>query len=144
MRTGQERSNPIAGLPTALNRIPVEILERARAWLRARPEADVQRLGVVGASKGGEFALVLASIYDWIGAVVAFVPSDTVWQGSAAGHGIVGSGWRPTTMHNTGVFNDGGTPEADARAQADAWTKMLAFLSEQLFVRPRSIQQRAR
>jgi dienelactone hydrolase len=242
-------SNPIAGLPTALNRIPVEILERSRDWLRARPEADVQRFGVVGASKGGEFALVLASIYDWIGAVVAFVPSDTVWQGfeygapedsmgsswsrhgvdlpflpqtgqrqeiirgrqpgaapielarvsksnratasveriaaatipverskaalllvgggddrtgdsgasvdritrrleqshyqfpyevllyPGAGHGIVGSGWRPTTTHNTGVFNDGGTPEADARAQADAWTKMLAFLSEQLFVR---------
>jgi dienelactone hydrolase len=243
-------SNAIPGLPTALNRIPVELLERARNWLRARPEADVQHFGVVGASKGGEFALVLASIYDWIGAVVAFVPSDTVWQGfgygvpedsmgsswsrhgidlpflpqtgqrqeiirgrqpgaapielarvsqtnraaasaqriaaatiaverskaalllvgggddrtgdsgasveriarrlegshyrfpyealvyPAAGHGIVGSGWRPTTMHNTGVFNDGGTPEADARAQADAWTKMLAFLGEQLFLRP--------
>jgi hypothetical protein len=54
----------------------------------------------------------------------------------AAGHGIVGSGWRPTTMHNTGVFNDGGTPEADARAQADAWTKTLAFLGERLFMRP--------
>jgi BAAT / Acyl-CoA thioester hydrolase C terminal len=54
----------------------------------------------------------------------------------AAGHGIVGSGWRPTTLHNTGVFNDGGTPEADARAQADAWTKMLAFLGERLSTRP--------
>ena len=243
-------ANAIAGLPTALNRIPVELLERAREWLRARPEADVQRLGVVGASKGGEFALVLASIDDWIDAVVAFVPSDTVWQGfeygapedsmgsswsrhgvdlpflpqtgqrqevirgrqpgappielarvskanraaasvqriaaatipverskaalllvgggddrtgdsgasverlsqrlasshyrfpyealvyPAAGHGIVGSGWSPTTLHNTGVFNDGGTPEADARAQADAWTKMLAFLGERLFMRP--------
>ena len=243
-------ANAIAGLPTALNRIPVELLERARNWLRTRPEADVQRLGLVGASKGGEFALVLASIYHWIGAVVAFVPSDTIWQGfeygapedsmgsswsrrgvdlpflpqtgqrqeiirgrqpgappielarvskssraaasaqriaaatipverseaalllvgggddrtgdsgasvdrialrleraryrypyealvySAAGHGIVGSGWRPTTTHNTGAFNDGGTPEADARAQADAWSKMLAFLGERLFMRP--------
>lgn len=242
-------SNSIAGLPTALNGIPVELLERARDWLRARPEADVQRFGVVGASKGGEFALVLASTYEWITAVVAYVPSDTVWQGfeygkpedsmgsswsrhgvdlpflpqtgqrqevirgrqpgaspielarvsqanraaasvqrlaeatipierskaalllvgggddrtgdsgasverlsrrlksahyrfayqalvyPAAGHGIVGSGWRPTTLHNTGVFNDGGTPEADARAQADAWTKMLAFLGERLSTR---------
>jgi dienelactone hydrolase len=239
-------ANAVAGLPTALNRIPVELLERARDWLRARPEADVQRFAVVGASKGGEFALVLASIYDWIQAVVAFVPSDTVWQGfeygspeesmgsswsrrgvdlpflpqtgqrqeiirgrqpgarpielarisksnraaataariaaatipverseaalllvgggddrtgdsgasverisrrlqrahyrfpyeallyRAAGHGIVGSGWRPTTTHNTGVFNDGGTPEADARAQADAWTRMLGFLASEL------------
>jgi hypothetical protein len=39
-------------------------------------------------------------------------------------------------VHNTGVFNDGGTPEADARAQADAWTKMFAFLGERLFMRP--------
>jgi dienelactone hydrolase len=244
------RTEAIAGVPTALNRIPVELLERARNWLQARPEADVGRLGIVGASKGGEFALVLASIYDWIGAVVAFVPSDTVWQGfeygtpedsmgsswsrhgvelpflpqtgqrqeiirgrqpgaapielarvskanraaasaqriaaatipierskaallligggddrtgdsgasvariarrlershyrfpyealvyPAAGHAIVGSGWRPTTTHNTGVFNDGGTPEADARAQADAWTKMLGFLSQRLFKLP--------
>jgi hypothetical protein len=28
-------------------------------------------------------------------------------------------------MHNTGIFNDGGTPEADAHSQADAWSKML-------------------
>jgi dienelactone hydrolase len=237
---------PIDGLPTALNRIPVELLERGRAWLARRPEADVSRLGVVGASKGGEFALVLASTYPWIRAAVAYVPSDLVWQGfaygvsesamgsswtrggedlpfvpetgqraeilrgrqpgaapielarvaraniaaataqilaaaaipversraallmigggddrtgdsgasvtrlgarlrragyprrfetlvyPAAGHGIVGTGWRPTTDHNTGVFNDGGGPEADARAQADSWPKVLRFLTTSL------------
>src|SRR3984957_20705717 len=37
-----------------------------------------------------------------------------------AGHGIVGTGWRATALHNAGVFNDGGTAEADAHAAADS------------------------
>jgi len=32
-------------------------------------------------SKGAEFALIAASQYSWIGAVVAVVPSDVVWEG---------------------------------------------------------------
>jgi len=59
----------------------VETIEHARDWLADRPEVDRQRIGVVGASKGAEFALVAASRYDWIKAVVACVPSDVVWQG---------------------------------------------------------------
>jgi dienelactone hydrolase len=50
----------------------------------------------------------------------------------AAGHVLLGTGWRPTTTDNTDVFQDGGTPEADAHAQAESWTKMLAFLGRQL------------
>jgi dienelactone hydrolase len=236
----------IPGVATALNRIPVEELEQARAWLAARPEVAVSRFGIVGASKGGEFALELASIYEWVNAAVAYVPSDIVWQGFGygvseatmgsswtrdgkdipflpqtgqrdeiirgrqpgaapielarisranisaaspqdlasasipiershaalllvgggddrtgdsgasveravnrlrrasysfpyqaliyphAGHGIVGTGWRPTTTHNTGAFNDGGTPQADAEAQADSWVKTLEFLRSML------------
>jgi dienelactone hydrolase len=239
-------SDAIPGVPTALNRIPVEQLEKARAWLAARPEVAISRLGIVGASKGGEFALELASIYEWVNAAVAYVPSDIVWQGFGygvseatmgsswtrhgedipflrqtgqrdeiirgrqpgaapielarisranisaasseelaaasipiershaalllvgggddrtgdsgasveragnrlkresyrfpyqaliyphAGHGIVGTGWRPTTTHNTGIFNDGGTPQADAEAQADSWIKALEFLRSEL------------
>jgi dienelactone hydrolase len=84
----------IAGVPTEVSRIPVERLEQARAWLKRRREADVARFGVVGASKGGEFALVLGSLYKWIDAVVAFTPSDVVWQGSRRGNiGSTGSSW---------------------------------------------------
>ena len=43
-----------------------------------------------------------------------------------------GTGWRPTTTHNVGVFNDGGTPETDARAQAESWVRMIAFLMREL------------
>jgi dienelactone hydrolase len=237
----------IEGVPTALHRIPVELLEKARSWLAGRSEADVARFGVVGGSKGGELALVLASTFDWIDAVVAFAPADRVWQGfrygsgedgmgsswtrggidlpfvpeiglrdelvqgrkpggeirlarvrrasfasagpetlaaaripiersraalllvgggddevadsgpcverlkemldkaryarpyqalvyPEAGHAVFGTGWRPTTMSNAGPFKDGGTPEADAHAQADSWARMLEFLQRELAV----------
>lgn len=236
---------PVPGVPEALNGIPVEAIERVRAWLATRPEADIERFGIVGASKGGEFALLLASIYPWIDAAAAFVPSAWVNQGfnygagevgtgsswsragrdlpflpetglgeevrgfavpggevrmarihrdnharatprtlaaaaipversraafflagggddqagdsgvsveavaarlrrahyrrpvdarvyPQAGHLIVDTGWRPTTTHNNGPSQDGGTPEADARAQADGWAGLIAFLDREL------------
>jgi dienelactone hydrolase len=238
-------TEPVPGAPTALNRIPVETLEQARAWLARRPEADVERFGIVGASKGGEFALVLAATYAWIDAVAAFTPSAFVTQGfnygqgepgmgsswsrggkdmpflpqtglgaevrnyrvpggevhmarvraanmaaasrellaaaaipversraafflagggddqtgasgdsvarvaerlrragydrpvdariyAGAGHLIVDSGWRPTTTHNDGPSQDGGTADADARAQADSWQGMIDLLKREL------------
>lgn len=84
-----------AGVSTSFNLIPVEQLERVQAWLAKRPEADVGRFGIVGASKGGEFALVLASIYPWIDAVAAFTPSAHVTQGFRYGSGEIGmsSSW---------------------------------------------------
>lgn len=236
-------SSAVAGVPTTLKQIPVELLEKARGWLKARPEVDIERFGVVGYSKGGEFTLVLASSYDWINAAVAYSPSDFVWQGiqygggttnsswsragrdlpfvpttgtreaiakgrqsgskiylapiakanleaasperlsaaaipvershaalllfgggddqlwdcgasveraaarlkraaypyryatvlyPGAGHDLAGTGWRPTTTDNTDPIQDGGTPEADAHAQAESWTKMLDFLNREL------------
>lgn len=235
----------IEGVPTALHRIPVELIEKTRAWLATRREADVERFGIVGGSKGGEFALVLASTYDWIDVAAAFVPADLVWQGfqfrggevgmgsswtrggqdlpfvpevglrdeilngrkpggevrlarvhkanlaaaspatlaaaripiershaalllaggdddqtgdsgasvrraaatlrraryaypidvlvfPKAGHGIVGTGWTPTTTHNSGPFKDGGTPEADAQAQVEGWAHLMALLKREL------------
>ncbi|MEH0167982.1 acyl-CoA thioesterase/bile acid-CoA:amino acid N-acyltransferase family protein [Paucibacter sp. JuS9] len=53
-----------------------------------------------------------------------------VYEG--AGHAIVGSGYAPTTMHNAGPMKMGGSPEADARAQGDAWPRMIAFLKRTL------------
>jgi dienelactone hydrolase len=68
-------------LPVVHMNVSVETIEHARDWLAGRPEVDGRRIGIVGASKGAEFALVAASRYDWITAVVACVPSDVVWQG---------------------------------------------------------------
>jgi dienelactone hydrolase len=233
--------NAVAGVPTTLKRIPIELLEKVRTWLGRRPEVDVKRIGMIGYSKGAELTLVVASTYDWIRVAVAYAPSDVVWQGipsgddsasswsyqgrelpflpttgmrdaiakgrqegkvviarvlqasidtaspealtaaaipversraallligggddqlgdsgacvirlaarlkraaythpketllyPAAGHVLIGTGWRPTTTDNADVFQDGGTPEADALAQAESWTKMLAFLGRHL------------
>jgi dienelactone hydrolase len=223
----------------------VELVEKARSWLARRPEADVRRLAILGASMGGEFALVAASHFPWIRAVAAFTPSAFVTQGFAfgtgeqglgsswtvagrplaflpqtgmageiakyrlpggevrlasirraalkaaspgaiaaatikversraafllagggddqtgasgdsvariaerlrdhhyprpvevliypeAGHLIVGTGWLPTTSHNSGPSQDGGNAEADAKAQEDSWFKMLAFFRREL------------
>ena len=71
----------IPGVPTSHSEVPVETIERARAWLAKRPEADVDRLGLYGVSKGAEFAVLAASVYPWVKAAVAVVPSDVVWEG---------------------------------------------------------------
>lgn len=49
-----------------------------------------------------------------------------------AGHAIGGHGWSPTTTYNEGFMRMGGRPEADARAQAEAWPRLLAFLRDSL------------
>lgn len=49
-----------------------------------------------------------------------------------AGHSLSGNGWGPTTQYNAGPSKSGGTPEGNARAQADAYPKMIAFLKRTL------------
>jgi dienelactone hydrolase len=45
-----------------------------------------------------------------------------------AGHLLNGSGWSPTTHYDMGQQKHGGRPDANARAQAQAWPAMLEFL----------------
>lgn len=68
-------------LPNEHRNVPLELLERARDWLSERPEAAVDRIGLVGNSKGGEFAMVGAATFPWVRAAVGCVPSDVVWEG---------------------------------------------------------------
>lgn len=72
-------------LPPAFADIPLERLEQARDWLAAQPDVDATRIGVMGTSKGAEFALSAAVRMPWIKAVVAMVPSDVVWEGWGPG-----------------------------------------------------------
>lgn len=73
------------GLPAGLELIPLEYFEKALAALAADLAVDAGRLGVVGVSKGGEAALLLASRLPQLRAVVAFVPSSHVFQSIADG-----------------------------------------------------------
>ena len=68
-------------LPGSFIDIRVDQLADLRAALARMPGADVERFGLLAGSKGSEFALIAASHYPWIDAVVAYTPSDLVWEG---------------------------------------------------------------
>lgn len=72
----------LPGLPEQVINVPLEYFGRALAWLRARPEWNGGRVGVLGTSKGGELALLLGTTYpEDVGAVVGVVPSGLVFEG---------------------------------------------------------------
>lgn len=77
----------ITDLPEALEERPVEYVQDAIDWLRARPEVAESPVGVGGASAGGELALIAAAHLDGIGAIVS-------WHGRLALSGSRGkSAW---------------------------------------------------
>lgn len=51
------------GLPGELVRIPLEYFGHAITWLSARPDVADGRVGVIGASRGGELALWLGATF---------------------------------------------------------------------------------
>ncbi|MDO5628976.1 MAG: acyl-CoA thioester hydrolase/BAAT C-terminal domain-containing protein [Mobilicoccus sp.] len=61
--------------------LPLERFDEAIAWLGKRPENDPARVGIVGASKGGEAAVLIGSRNPNIAATVGLTPSNVVWQG---------------------------------------------------------------
>ena len=52
-----------------------------------------------------------------------------------AGHYLGATGFNSTTQYDAGPSKAGGTPEGNARAQADAWPKTIAFLKRTLGVK---------
>ena len=68
-------------LPGSFIDIRVDQLAELREALRPMAGVDVERFGLFGASKGAEFALIAASRYPWIDSVVAYAPTDVVWEG---------------------------------------------------------------
>lgn len=239
---GRSGDREIPDLPAAFADIPVDRLNTAFEWLKARPEVDAAHVALLGTSKGAEFVLIAASHFKWITSVVAIVPSDVVWEGWGpgvepgtrssfaldgkplpfvpyvgfaevfagfaagregsmrrfqdqgraanpaaavkarihvenfrgallivgghddqvwasgmmaqniaerraaagletvalifpdAGHALGGTGWMPTTQYNSGLSKFGGTPQANARAQARAFPETIAFLKRTLGV----------
>jgi uncharacterized protein len=83
------------GVPKTLQDVPVEYFDRGIAWLQARPEAGGRRVAVLGGSKGGEAALLVAANNRQVCAVVAGAPSGVTWPGinPAAGRGDPGPSW---------------------------------------------------
>lgn len=71
----------IGRLPATLDEIPVETVGSALDEVVRRDDVDPVRVAVFGDSKGGELALLAASTYPSIHAVVALVPSPFAWSG---------------------------------------------------------------
>ena len=69
------------GLPEQLTDLPLEYFKTALDALRARSDVDPSRIGLIGASKGGEAVLLIASKYPEVKVVAAGVPSSVAWQG---------------------------------------------------------------
>lgn len=118
-------------LPAEHINVELEILQRARDWLAQRPESDVSRLGLIGNSKGGEFAMLGATYFPWVKAAVGCVPSDVVWEGYGrfAKPGEVISSWSfggtplpyiPTYNSKREGWPNNGARYAQARAEFKA------------------------
>lgn len=71
----------IEDLPKELVCIPLDYIEKAIGWLSENPNVDSTKLGIFGTSKGGELALLSASMFPTIKAVVGYVPSGVVYPG---------------------------------------------------------------
>lgn len=63
-----------------LHRIPLEYVQGALDWLAAQPEIDSRRIGLLGVSRGAELALLSASRFPSVRAVVAYAPSSVAWD----------------------------------------------------------------
>jgi len=72
-------------LPDQLVEIPLEYFERAIRWLRRRSDVDGERLALLGVSRGGELALLLAANMSNVRAVVAYSPINVVNYGIPRG-----------------------------------------------------------
>lgn len=68
-------------LPAELVEVPLESVENAVEWIRERNGVRGPDVGLFGASKGGELALLAGSRLDSVGPVVSVNGSGVVWEG---------------------------------------------------------------
>lgn len=80
-------------LPKTLSKIPLEYFEKAFEFLQNDSRTKGKNISLVGGSKGGELALLLASRYSLIHSVVAYVPSHVLWSGFGDYKQMKSSSW---------------------------------------------------
>ncbi len=98
------------GQSPGLARIPLETFDRALDWLGRQPGVDARRLAVVGAFKGAEAALLLATRQTDLAAMVAALPSSVAWPGidprrsAASPHAFWTAGGRDLPVMSMAAF----------------------------------------
>lgn len=83
----------VSGVPPTLVDVPVEIGVGAVHTIAGRDDVDVARVTVMGTSKGGEYALLVASTTRDAKAVIANVPSPFAWFGLGNQGAPTGCSW---------------------------------------------------
>lgn len=69
------------GLPQLMEEIPLEYFENALHWLKEQPEANPNKIIVMGASRNAELALLIASYFPKsVHGVIAYSPSSVTWS----------------------------------------------------------------
>jgi len=76
----------VPGLPDNLIRVPVDPFEKAVMWLKGK---GYEKVYIYGISKGGELALLAASLIPDISGVVALSPMHCVWSGLVGNKGLL-------------------------------------------------------
>ena len=112
------------GLPPSLVEVPLECVERGLRWLAAHPRVATLegRLALIGVSRGGELALLIATTFpELVGPVATYTPGNVVWPGIdyTAAPGTTRSSWsragRPLPYL---PYVDGVVPTFSARGMA--------------------------
>jgi dienelactone hydrolase len=80
------------GVPDTLSEVPLEYFSKAFAWVQSQPSVTSGKIAVLGASRGGELALLLGASFPEVTAVVAELPSGLVWPGITK-NGALGPAW---------------------------------------------------
>jgi len=101
------------GTPEVLRDIDVEVVVRACDWLRAQVGVDDEPPSVVGLSRGGELALLAASLVpDRVGPVASLVGSGVPWGAWGEGTDVLETAWRFAGEPVVQMAEDEDDPEA--------------------------------
>lgn len=68
-------------LPRTLQMVPLEYFDGAISWINRQDQIQHPGIIIIGASKGAELALLLASRKPEVRGVIALAPSSVVWDG---------------------------------------------------------------
>lgn len=80
-------------LPSKLRHIPLEYFKKAMDWMEDQPQTSKGKFAVIGNSRGGEAALLLAIQYPEISTVIALVSSAYVGGAYDQKRKVSGSAW---------------------------------------------------
>jgi len=85
----------LEGVSEDLSLVPLEYIENAIHWMQYEQSVEDDKIAIYGRSKGGELALLAATLFPQITGVIANTPSSYVMEGlTSKGRNSKKSSWR--------------------------------------------------